>query len=1086
MKYAIGLNVGISFVSYAVVGLDHDENPWGIIKMGSRTFTRAEQPKTGASLALPRREARSIRRRLRRHKHRLERIKNLLVRMQLVTKDELLGLYKGKLESIYTLRVKALDEPVSNLELSRILLNLAQRRGFKSNRKADSEDKEAGKLLQAVSENKQRMLDKGYRTAGEMLLKDEAFSLCKRNKDGVYLSTVHRDMVADEASLIISKQHLLGNELLTEEFQEQYLAILLSQRQFDEGPGAPSAYAGNQIENMIGQCTFEPAEKRAAKACYSFERFNLLQKVNHLRIIKDGVVVSLNMEQREQIVALAYRKADLKFTHIRKELGLGEDILFNDFIYDKKDIKSVEDKVKFNFLPAYHKIRKALDKIEKDHISKLEVPVLDEIGRILTVYKGDVKREEALAALNLSEAEIEALLSVSGLTKFSHLSLKALRKILPFLEKGMIYNEACAAAGYDFKAQTRQVKTLLLPAKADEMDNITSPVFRRAASQVVKVVNAIIREQGESPSFINLELTKELSQNFDERNKSLKSFKENQTANERLKEEIKTEYHKADPSGLDILKLKLWKEQKGVSPYSQKAMDISRIFEPGYADIDYIIPFSVSFDDSFKNKVLVFAGEKKDKGNQLPLDYLDKKFGEEAVENFKAWVQENIKNYRKKLKLLKVKITKDDLKSFKEYNLQDTKTVSSFLSKYINDYLLFAPSEVGRKKKVMAVSSLITSYFKKRWGINKMKVGSDKDYALDALVAVCVTDKLISDLAFYSECQETKPEAGKIIHKFPYPWEDFRPELMARMSNNPAQALQRLHLLFYSTIDLNTIKPIFVSRMPEHKITGAAHDATVRSCRYFDQGIIVTKTRLANLKLDKNGEIGNYFMPESDLSLYNALKARLREFDNDGKAAFAEPFYKPKADGTQGPLVKSVKLMEKSTLNVAVRQNIGVAKNSEMVRADVFKVEGDGYYLVPIYVPDILKKQLPNKAIVAGKSYADWPEMDDKDFIFSLYPNDLIKVVHKKGLCFSKVKPDSNLPNELSCNEAFVYYKGVNIASGAMGVVLYDNAYTIKGLGAKTLQSLEKYQVDVLGNYIKVGKEKRQSFSRKNKDKTNK
>ena len=37
--------------------------------------------------------------------------------------------------------------------------------------------------------------------------------------------------------------------------------------------------------------------------------------------------------------------------------------------------------------------------------------------------------------------------------------------------------------------------------------------------------------------------------------------------------------------------------------------------------------------------------------------------------------------------------------------------------------------------------------------------------------------------------------------------------------------------------------------------------------------------------------------------------------------AFAEPFYKPKADGTPGPLVKKVKVYEKSTLNVAVQQN---------------------------------------------------------------------------------------------------------------------------------------------------------------------
>ncbi len=69
MKYAIGLDIGIASVGYAVLALDHEENPWGIIRLGSRIFDVAENPKDGASLALPRREARSVRRRLRRHHH---------------------------------------------------------------------------------------------------------------------------------------------------------------------------------------------------------------------------------------------------------------------------------------------------------------------------------------------------------------------------------------------------------------------------------------------------------------------------------------------------------------------------------------------------------------------------------------------------------------------------------------------------------------------------------------------------------------------------------------------------------------------------------------------------------------------------------------------------------------------------------------------------------------------------------------------------------------------------------------------------------------------------------------------------------
>ncbi|WP_044483857.1 type II CRISPR RNA-guided endonuclease Cas9, partial [Phascolarctobacterium succinatutens] len=668
MKYAIGLDIGIASVGYAVLALDHEENPWGIIRLGSRIFDVAENPKDGASLALPRREARSVRRRLRRHHHRLERIKNLLINTELITKDELLHLYDGNLSDVYELRVKALDYSVTNAELTRILLHLAQRRGFKSNRKSDANDKEAGQLLEAVSANTKRMQENHYRTVGEMFYKDDLFSKYKRNKGGTYLTTVHRDMIAAEARTILEKQFALGNDICTQDFIDKYLSILLSQRQFDEGPGEPSPYAGNQIANIIGKCTFEPNEHRAAKASYSFERFNLLQKVNHLRLLLEGKSIALDNEQRKKIIALAHEKADLRYSHIRKALGLDEKVLFNTITYNE-DVTVIEKKTKFNFLPAYHQIKKAL----AEDMQKLTTEQLDNIGQILSTYKSDNKRTEELSALGLEKKIIDALLGINGLSKFAHLSLKALRKINPYLEEGKIYNEACAAAGYDFKGHANTQKTELLPAYKEEMDDITSPVARRAIAQSIKVINAIIREQKCSPVYINIELAREMAKGFDERTQIDKANKENQAKNERIMERIRTEFHKSNPSGMDLIKLKLWEEQDGRSPYSQKAISINRLFEPGYVDIDHIVPYSISFDDSFKNKVLIFSDENRDKSNRLPIAYLQSKFGAKAAENFMIWAQSNIKDYKKRQKLLKREITEEDINKFKERNLQDTK-----------------------------------------------------------------------------------------------------------------------------------------------------------------------------------------------------------------------------------------------------------------------------------------------------------------------------------------------------------------------------------------------------------------------------
>ena len=156
LSYGIGLDIGITSVGWASVALDTDDRPFGIIGMGSRIFDAAEQPKTGASLAAPRREARSARRRLRRHRHRNERIRALLLDSHVVSEDQLAHLFDGKLPDIYTLRVRALDEQVSPEEFARILIHIAQRRGFKSNRKG-AVSKEDGELLSAVNANKDRM-----------------------------------------------------------------------------------------------------------------------------------------------------------------------------------------------------------------------------------------------------------------------------------------------------------------------------------------------------------------------------------------------------------------------------------------------------------------------------------------------------------------------------------------------------------------------------------------------------------------------------------------------------------------------------------------------------------------------------------------------------------------------------------------------------------------------------------------------------------------------------------------------------------------------------------------------------------------
>ena len=1092
LPYAIGFDIGISSVGWAVVGLDNNERPCGIINMGSRIFDAAEQPKTGDSLAAPRREARSARRRLRRRRHRKERIRQLLVNRNIISQEKLDTLFDGQLDDIYTLRVRALDEAVSPEEFARILLHISQRRGFRSNRK-NGNSKEDGELLKMINRNQALMRENGYRTVAEMFLQDKSYAQAKRNKGGAYTATVSRDMVADEVRQVFAAQRKHGMAFASEDTENAYLEILLSQRSFDEGPGGNSPYSGS-LENMWGNCTFLHDEPRAAKATYSFEYFNLLERINHIRIIDGGQSTPLTQAQRRVLIDLAHKTEKLDYAALRKQLGMTDSQTFNMVHYRKdKTVAESEKAEKFSYLTAYHKMRRAFDKLSKGYIDQMPIAHRNAIGQVLSLYRTEEKICGKLRESGLNEQEIEIAEALGSFTKSGHLCTKVCDDLIPYLEQGMNYDDACTAAGYEFRGHSGGEKTKLLHLKPEDLESVTSPVVHRAVSQTVKVLNAIIRERGCSPTYINIELAREMAQTKKKRNEETNRMNTNHANNERLLNRIRNEYGKENPTGLDLVKLKLFEEQGGVCAYSLKQMSLEKLFDSDYAEVDHIIPYSISFDDSYKNKVLVLTKENRDKGNRLPMQYLTGK----RRDDFVVWVNSSVRNDRKKQHLLKECITEDDENRWKERNLQDTKTMSRFLLNYINDNLEFAPSK--RKKRVTAVNGSVTSHMRKRWGITKIRENGDLHHAVDALVIACTTDGMIQNISRYNkwrECRYTPvddgsmavdPDTGEVLQHFPYPWPCFRKELEARLGSNPLQAVTSQRFPIYMNRDF-PVRPLFVSRMPRRKVTGAAHRETIKSPVALDSGIVVVKRPLTDLKLDKNGEIANYYEPQSDRLLYEALKERLIQFDGDGKKAFEQPFRKPKGvhpkrEEAEPPIVNKVKLYEPTTLNVPVHKDKGVAKgvanHSSMVRIDVFKVEGDGYYFVPIYVADTLKPELPNKACVAHKNYDEWKEMQEEDFIFSLYPSDLVKVTHKKALKLTKSQKESTLPDSYETKSELLYYVSTDIASGGISCRTHDNSYGIRGIGIKTLENLEKYTVDVLGEYHKVEKEPRQPFHRK-------
>ena len=1091
--YALGLDIGIGSVGWAVLRNQPNGEPDRIQDLGVRIFDKAEQPKTGASLAAPRRDARSARRRLRRHRHRLERIRYLMEQRGIMPVADIQAMYAagGFQKSPYQLRAEALDRPLIKEEAVRVLIHLAQRRGYKSNSTAEAakDEKETGKVKTAIEENRRCMAEYGYRTVGEMMYRDERFWQKHpdgtryhqtRNKAEDYRFTVERAAIVDEVRQIFAAQRKLGVVWMDEDMETAYLSVLESQRSFDEGPGGDSPFSGG-IGERVGACTFEPDEKRAAKATYTFEYFKLLQDLNRMRFTSMGMPPEpLDDEQREVLKSAALRSASLSYGQIRKKLNLDDDVFFNDLYYGEKT-KEEAEKRRWPQMQSYHKLRMALDKVGKGAIGTLTEEQLNAIATIMTECKSDAKRIAALREAGIPPQFDEALLPLS-FSKYGSLSVRAMQKLIPLLEEGLRYDEACTRVYGDHRGLRSEQRTNRL--SLNDMEEITNPVVRRAVSQTIKVINAVVRTYG-PPDVVRIELAREMSRTFDERRKMEKRQDDNRAANEQAKDQI-AEYKGDHATGLDIVKFKLYREQDGVCLYSGQNLDIARLFEPGYADVDHIIPYSRCFDDSYQNKVLVLASENRQKGNRLPYEY----FGQDEARwhGYEVRVENLVHNYRKRQKLLKRRLTEEESSGFIDRNLKDTQYITRAVYNLIRDHLAFAESNY-RKKPVQAVNGAVTSMLRGRWGVQKIREDGDLHHCLDAAVIAATTPGLVQRLTAYNKHRETwerppagyvDPATGELIElpqearrdPFPKPWERFRQELEARL--DPIDPRHQIDLLKLETYESDEeIKPVFVSRMPNHKVTGAAHAETIRSSKGGD-GFTVTKTPLTNLKLNKFGEIEGYYNPASDTLLYDALLARLKDFGGDGAKAFAQPFYKPKKDGSPGPRVDKVKICEKATVGLPVRD--GIAANGSMIRIDVFYVEDDGYYFVPIYVADTKKESLPNKAVVAYKAYSEWKEMKDENFIFSLYPGDLVRIQSRKGIKLNLAKGGTG-EKEIVRQEGMYYYRAAGITVGAIQIETHDRRYLQPSLGIKTLQSIEKYQVDILGNYYKVDlPEKRMTF----------
>ncbi len=835
-RRVFGFDLGIASIGWAVVDFDNEyydmetgeiladkakgsgEIAQGaIVDCGVRVFPVSENQK-GATLASVRREKRLARRACRRKARRKEGLRGLFAAKGLVENADAFTKEICKQQiggDVWNLRVKALQEKLSKEELARVLYHLAKHRGFKSVRKAQEEnDKDSGKVLSAIRAN--MALKEDGKSLAQIIVekagatgKKRNFSkVIKKDKDGKdvvkadYKNSIPRSEIEAELAMIFARQKEYG--IFTQDLYDDFVKIAFRQR------GIKS------VGDMVGNCTFEANEKRAPKEAPTAEFFVAWSKINNLAVYEGDTKRFLTTEERHNLFELLKKTKDVKYKSITAKLFKDKDIQFACLDYRPKQKKNKngemvnadpEDTL-FYSMKGWHKLQSAF-KAMPDVFEDIEK--LNKAVTIIAEEKEDTKIQAKLGKLGYSQEIIDKFLTLS-FDKFINLSLKALYKINPYLEKGEKYDKACASAGYDFKAVTDKLvneKGLLL-AVIDEEKLTRVPVVNRTIAQFRKLYNAIVRQYG-APDQINLETGRDLKKSAEERKKIQNRQEENRDRNQSIKEQI--EKMGFDVTGTNITKLRLYNEQQGKSIYNVNCKDndikIERLFEDGYAEIDHILPYSRSFDNSYSNKVLVLARENQEKRNQTPFEYKGKSNAKSKEwTDFISYVTSFASIPKNKKEKLLLETFNDREQEFRNRNANDNSYIATYVKRYLEDGIDFSKSlHTEIKNKVQVRSGNVTAFLRHQWGLEKDR-GIDTHHAQDAIVIACATQGMVQALSKISRKEGlVHTEAVHRKYTIAAPWNNFRNDV------------------------LTALEKVFVSRSPRKKASGEIHDATIHSLK---------------------------------------------------------------------------------------------------------------------------------------------------------------------------------------------------------------------------------------------------------------
>ncbi|MDR2902630.1 MAG: type II CRISPR RNA-guided endonuclease Cas9 [Lactobacillales bacterium] len=770
MGYVLGLDVGETSLGWCILKKENSEIK-KIEDMGVRIFSNSREAKSQEPLSVARRNAKGARRNRDRKKQRLANLIILLKEEGLLPKEN--DAFKElEKKNPYELRARALDEVLGPYMMGRALLHICQRRGFKSNRKSDKKDSDASGMKIAMQDLSKKIGEAGKRTLGEYL-----YSLQKENDHAqlrvnvsdikgknVYSIFPNRMMYEKEVNLILEKQKI-ANELKEK----------IKKSIFDQTP---------LLQPEVGRCLFEENEKRAPKASMAFQEFRILQTLNNLEF--DDLINGecLTDDQRKIIKELLDNSKEAKFDAIRKKIKSG--LKFN--LEDEKRSSVLGNET--NFLM---KNKKAFgDKWQKFLFKNKE-----EIIFVLLNEEDEEKVFKYLRECGLEDENIEYVANIELPSGYGNLSEKALLKILPFMRQGTEYSEACKQAGYhhsDF--ETKEYERLpyygeilskevlggkMQPEFKDFPEKyygkVNNPTVHIGLNQIRKLVNELIAKYGSfSDSDIVIEFSRELKANKKKKAALLKEQAENTKKNKEINEKLSSELKIVTPSYDDRMKYKLWEDLnpddifKRSCPFCGDQIPFGELFSSKF-EVEHLIPFSRSFDDSRANKVICCQSCNRQKKNKTPFEA----FGADQ----KRWIE-----------------IKDRVRGMPKNRwgrfTEDAKQEEKFLARALNDTAYLAVltkkylSCICPKNNIRAISGQLTALLRQAWGLNTILNDEDvknrddhRHHALDAFVISCVSDTFLQKAAKESEKSWHKKQkifSGEIL-----PFDNFNREKLIQL-----------------------------------------------------------------------------------------------------------------------------------------------------------------------------------------------------------------------------------------------------------------------------------------------------------------